>query len=234
MLAADDPRVVSLTELVRVGDGAGLRELLAQHPSLTTERFGDATMSRTALHVATDWPGHHPRVAETIALLVAAGAAVDGRFAGPHTETALHWAASSDDVDAIDALLDAGADIEADGAVLTGGTPLADAVVFAQWNAARRLVQRGATMTVWQAAALGETDELTRLLDAGTFDAGTIGEGDVTNACWHACRAGQLAAVRTLVARGADLDWLGHDELTCRQAGLASGSDDLIAWLSTV
>ncbi|MDP2289835.1 MAG: ankyrin repeat domain-containing protein [Actinomycetota bacterium] len=229
MLAADDPRVVSLAELVRAGDVAGVRALLARHPSLATERFGDAATSRTVLHVATDWPGHPPRVAETIALLVAAGAAVDGRFAGPHSETALHWAASSDDVDAIDALLDAGADIEADGAVLTGGTPLADAVVFAQWNAARRLVQRGATMTVWQAAALGETDELTRVLDAGSFD-----EGDITNACWHACRAGQLAAVQALVARGADLDRLGHDHLTGRQAGLASGSDDLIAWLRTV
>ena len=82
------------------------------------------------LHLATDWPGHLPRVGETIALLAAAGAPVDGRFAGPHEETPLHWAASCDDIAALDALLDAGADIEADGAVLTGGTPLSDAVVF--------------------------------------------------------------------------------------------------------
>jgi hypothetical protein len=38
------------------------------------------------------------------------------------------------------ALLDAGADIEAPGAVIAGGTPLTDAVAFGQWQAARRLV----------------------------------------------------------------------------------------------
>jgi hypothetical protein len=36
-------------------------------------------------------------------------------WAGPHTETPLHWAASSDDVPVLDALLDAGGDIECPG-----------------------------------------------------------------------------------------------------------------------
>jgi ankyrin repeat protein len=70
-------------------------------------------MSRTLLHAATDWPGHYPRNVETVTLLLRAGAEVDARFAGPHTETPLHWAASSDDVEVLDALLDADADIEA-------------------------------------------------------------------------------------------------------------------------
>ena len=226
VLSPDDPMVVSLTELVRCGDLPGLTQLLTAHPSLALERFGDAATSRTALHVATDWPGHYPSVAGTIALLTAAGAAVDGRFAGPHRETALHWAASSNDIDAIDALLDAGADIEADGAVLTGGTPLADAVVFAQWDAAHRLVDRGAAMTIWQAAALGQETELARLLDAATNT-----EDDITNACWHACRAGQQRTAQLLVAHGADIDWLGYDNLTSREAGMASGNDALTGWL---
>lgn len=229
MLAGDDPLVVSLTGLVQTGDLDGLAAMLADHQSLARDRFGDDVMSRTALHIATDWPGQYPRVAKTIALLVAAGAPVDGRFAGPHRETPLHWAASADDVEAVDALLDAGADIEATGAVHTDGTPLSDAVVFAQWNAARRLVERGATMTIWQAAALGETAELVRLLDNVPNT-----DQDITNACWHACRAGQLGAVQLLVARGANLDWLGYDHLTSRQAGMASGDDALIAWLPTV
>jgi ankyrin repeat protein len=76
--------------------------------------------------------------------LAAAGADVDARFSGAHGETPLHWAASSDDVDALDALLDAGADIDAPGAVIGSGTPLDDAVAFGQWTAARRLVERGA------------------------------------------------------------------------------------------
>ncbi|MFC4056089.1 hypothetical protein ACFOY4_40930 [Actinomadura syzygii] len=77
-------------------------------------------MSRTLLHVATDWPGHYPNGPQSPGVLVAAGTPVNGRFAGPHSETALHWAASSDDVPVLDALLDAGADNEADGAVIGG------------------------------------------------------------------------------------------------------------------
>ena len=80
-------------------------------------------------------------------------------------ETALHWAASSNDVVAIDALLDLGADIEATGAMFTGGAPLSDAVVFANWEAARRLVARGARPTWWQGAALGMLDVVTARWD---------------------------------------------------------------------
>ncbi|MCF2940031.1 ankyrin repeat domain-containing protein [Paenibacillus alkaliterrae] len=40
---------------------------------------------------------------------------MNARFNGPHTETPLHWAASSDDLEMLDVLLDAGADIEKHG-----------------------------------------------------------------------------------------------------------------------
>lgn len=226
MLSADDPRLRSLVDAVQTGDVEAVAAILHEFPELATSRHGDASESRTALHLATDWPGNYPRVAETIAAMVAAGAPVDGRFAGSHSETPLHWAASSDDVAAIDALLDAGADVEAPGAVLTGGTPLADAVVFAQWAAARRLVERGASMTIWQAAALGELSRLREHVAATEY-----GAADLTNACWHACRAGQLAAAQLLVAAGADLDWHGHMDLTPREAGITSGNEVLASWL---
>lgn len=226
MIPADDPRVLRLAALVDAGDVEGLRALLAAEPGLAGERYGDDAMSRTALHVATDWPGGRPRVGEVVAVLVAAGAPVDGRFAGPHRETPLHWAASSDDVAAIDALLDAGADLEADGAVFTDGTPLSDAVVFAQWSAARRLVERGAVMTLWQAAALGEAAVVDRLLEESAYDAA------LDNACWHACRAGRLAVVVRLAEAGADLDWPGYDGLSTREAGLASADPALGEWLA--
>lgn len=228
MLASDDARIVALTDAVRDGDLERLAQVLAEHPEVATERHGDAEESRTALHVVAAWPGHWPHGAESVALLVAAGAPVDGRFAGPHRETALHWAASSDDVAVLDALLDAGADIEADGAVLTGGTPLSDAVVFAQWGAARRLVERGAAMTLWQGAALGEVEMLVGLLERTAY-----AQADLDNACWHACRAGRLACVEVLAARGADLDWLGYEGLTTRDAGLESGDAALVAWLGS-
>lgn len=41
-------------------------------------------------------------------------------------------------------LLDAGADIDAPGAVIAGGTPMADATAFGQWPATRLLLERGA------------------------------------------------------------------------------------------
>jgi ankyrin repeat protein len=226
VLAADDELVTALTGAVHAGDLDRLAALLVEHPSLAVERHGDAAMSRTALHVVTDWPGHWPEGAQSVRMLVAAGAPVNGRFAGPHRETPLHWAASGDDVAVLDALLDAGADIEADGAVLTGGTPLADAVVFAQWAAARRLVERGAVMTLWQAAALGELAALEGLLE-GTAH----GPADLDNACWHACRAGRAGCAEVLVARGADLEWPGYDGLSTRAAGQESGDAALVEWL---
>lgn len=230
MLPADDPTARALVGVLLAGDVDGLRALLAAHPGLATERIGDEVESRTTLHVATDWPGQLPRGAEMITALVAAGAEVDGRFVGSHRETALHWAASNDDVAAVDALLDAGADIEADGGVLTGGPPLDDAVIFEQWQAARRLVARGASMALWHAAALGEVTELERLLAADPGPAPSA--DDVTNAAWHACRAGHLAAVQLLASHGADLDRPLHDDASARQAGLLSGHPDLVAWLS--
>ena len=132
---------------------------LAAEPSLATARVGP----RTLLHIATDWPGGLPDVAGSIRALVAAGADVDARFSGPaHDETPLHWAASADDVAALDALLDAGADIDATGGIIGGSTPLADATAFGQWRAARRLVERGAQTSAFDAAALGLIDRARR------------------------------------------------------------------------
>ncbi len=110
----------------RPATSKALATLIAEHPALVTARIGDYPdgMSRTLLHAATDWPGHFPNNPQVVQLLIDAGADVDARFTGPHTETPLHWAASSDDVDVIDVLLDNGADIEATGAVIAGGTPL--------------------------------------------------------------------------------------------------------------
>ena len=70
MLPSDDPRLAALTDAVQRGDVAVVRSLVSEHPELATERHGDANESRTALHIATDWPGNFPRVAETIACLL--------------------------------------------------------------------------------------------------------------------------------------------------------------------
>lgn len=224
-----DPVAVAATEAVRQGDLDALRRQLDEHPGLAATRIGSSEpgrTSRTLLHVATDWPGHHPRVAETIALLVERGADVDARFAGPHEETPLHWAASCDDVEAIDALLDAGADIEAPGAVLGGGAPIADARGFKQWAAARRLLERGASTTLIDAATLGLDDRVGELLTDGAR------HDEITMAFWGACHGGRRSTAELLLSAGADPNRVPPwSELTPLDAAQEEGADDLVAWL---
>jgi ankyrin repeat protein len=131
-------------------------------------------------------------------------------------------------VQLIDALLDGGADIEANGAVFTGGTPMSDAVVFAQWNAARRLLERGARMTLWQSAALGLLD---RVQEHFAGDAPPA--MDITNAFWHACRGGQQAVAQYLLERGADMNWIGYEGKTPLDVANESNNHELMQWLKT-
>jgi ankyrin repeat protein len=233
VMEPDDPLAVAATTAIRDGDAETLAALLREHPDLATARVGSADESRSWLHVATDWPGQFPNTAATIAALVAAGADVNARFVGAHAETALHWAASNDDVVAIDALLDAGADIEARGAVIAGGTPLDDAVAFGQWSAACCLVERGAHTALCHAAALGRLDDLAAMLGAETDDPG-VGQDDIDNAFWYACHGGQVVAARLLLARGADVNRIGWDGKAPLDVALectASRAVDIASWV---
>ena len=230
-LSTDDPMAIAVVHVIRSGEVSTLRRLLVEHPDLASTRLGDDGpdgMSRTLLHVATDWPGHFPNGAATVAALVEAGADVNARFRGPHQETPLHWAASSDDVGVLDALLDAGADIEAPGAVIAGGTPLADATAFGQWNAARRLVERGAQSNYFADASLGLMQGL-----QDYFGGASAPDADqVSDAFWAACHGGQLQAAEYLLDRGAALNWLpGWEQLTPLDAAARSGATDVITWL---
>ncbi len=234
-----DSLAVAVIQAIHSGDVPTLKRLLVENPGLATARLKDdhpCGMSRTLLHVATDWPGHFPNGAATVGTLVEAGADVNARFAGAHTETPLHWAASSNDVEMLDALLDAGADIEAPGAVIAGGPPLADARGFGQWKAAYRLIERGARTTLKDAATLGLLDQMKSFFTRAT----TPSQDDITRAFWGACHGGQREAAEYLLARGADLNWVGHGGMTpldvARQRSGEelvgqSRAQDLIAWL---
>jgi uncharacterized protein len=231
-LQTDDARAVALVAAIQNGDVETLQRHLSDNPDLATARLVDRRgVSRTLLHIVADWPGHFSNGSRTVAILIAAGADVNARVAHPGPrgapETALHWAASSDDVGVLDALLDGGAEIEAPGAVFTGGPPLSDAVVFAQWRAARRLVERGATTTIWQAAALGL---LERVRACCSIEPPPARE-DITNAFWNACRGGQQPTAEYLLDRGADLNWVGHDGKTPCDVAQEYGDDTLIQWL---
>ncbi|MEU8040991.1 ankyrin repeat domain-containing protein [Streptosporangium sp. NPDC049078] len=232
VISTEEPLALAVVDTIHTGDQAALRRLLSENPGLATARLGDSPdteggMSRSLLHVVTDWPGHFPNGAATVATLVSAGADVNARFTGPHTETPLHWAASSDDVKVLDALLDAGADIEAPGAVIADGTPLTDAVAFAQWNAAHRLVERGAKTLLGDAAALGILDLVT------DFVAGDPPiQEEISHAFWLACHGGQRRTAEFLLSQGADLNWLPTwESLTPLDAAIRSNGTEVIDWL---
>jgi uncharacterized protein len=113
---AKDPTAQAVVNAIQTGDVPRLKRLLAEHPDLATarvDRNDRCGQSRTLLLIAADWPGHFPSGPAVVAALVEAGADVNARFVGPHNETPLHWAASSNDVGVLDALIDAGADSEA-------------------------------------------------------------------------------------------------------------------------
>jgi ankyrin repeat protein len=229
-LTVDQPLVQAVAAAIQNGRIDELRMLLASHEGLAKATVRDEKgVSRSLLHIATDWPGHFPNGAETVAMLIEAGADPNATVAVPgraDTETPLHWAASCDDVAVLDALLDGGANIEVPGAVFTGGPPMSDAVIFAQWNAARRLLERGARTTFWQSAALGLLDRV-----QAHFAETPPSAEDVTNALWNACRGGHRETAEFLLRHGADLNWIGHDDKTPLDMAQESGVAELVTWL---
>lgn len=230
-LPDSDLLATSAIAAIHAGDVSALGSLLREHPGLAAARILSARCqgggARTLLHIVTDYPGNYPKGEAIVETLVAAGADVNARFGGAHTETPLHWAASCDDIAVLDKLLDLGADIEATGAVIAGGTPLADAVAFGQWKAANRLIEHGAKANLWQAAALGLMD---RVEDRFTTDPPPTAD-ETTQAFWLACHGGQRTTAEYLLQRGADINWIGYDNLTPLGAAERSGALELVGWL---
>jgi ankyrin repeat protein len=164
-------------------------------------------------------------------MLIEAGADPSAPVEGSwHAETPLHWAASSDDVEVARALIDGGADIEATGASIAGGTPLDDAVGYGCWQVARLLVERGARVDrLWQAAALGMRSRAEDLLAASPPS-----KQQLTDAFWQACNGGQRRMAEYLLALGAELNgtpsW-GEGTPLDAADGLDTGRQALVEWL---
>jgi hypothetical protein len=93
-------------------------------------------------------------------------------------------------------------------------------------KAARRLLERGARTTLWQAAALGLLERVREEL-ADTAAA----QEDLDNALWCAAHGGQRDTAELLLDQGADPAWVGHDDLTPAAAAERSGAHELAAWL---
>lgn len=227
-----EPLARSLVEAIHAGRIETVKALVRAHPGLASARLVDENGgSGTPLHAATDWPGFFPNAAEIVAVLIDAGAdpnaAIDG---SRHAETPLHWAASSDDVDVARALIDAGANIEAAGASIAGGSPLDNAVGYGCWQVARLLVERGARVDrLWQAAGLGLRPRINELIAA---EAPTTQQ--LTDAFWQACHGGQRRIAEHLLALGANLNgtpsWGNSTPLDAADS-LGTGRESLLTWL---
>jgi len=233
-IASSDQVAMELRLAVHAGDVEALRRLLHADPALANARIGGSgDGTATTLHLVTDWPGYFPRGPEIVRLLIDAGADPNalttrqGSEPGPGSETPLHYAASSDDVDVAEALIDSGADIEVpDGSI---GTPLDNAIGYACWHVARLLVARGARVDkAWHAAALGMPGRLAEILgDDPPAE-------DVSQAFWHACAAGQRRAAEYLLSRGADLNWetdYAHGTPLDAASGLGTRQENVLTWL---
>ncbi len=226
----DRAAAAALGAAIQSGDTGAVERILADSPEVARGPLGGRFETRTALHVAADWPGFFPNGPTIVSQLIAAGADPNDRGeAEPGSETPLHWAASSDDVDVAAALIDGGAEIELpDGSI---GTPLDNAIGYGCWNVARLLVARGARVDkLWHAAALGMLDRLRELL--ATTNPTTA---EVSQAFWHACAGGQRRAAETVFAAGADLNWepdYAHGTPLDAAKGLGTAQQNVIGWLN--
>jgi uncharacterized protein len=231
-LSKDDATARALIEAIHVGDVDSLRKVLSEHPGLAAARLVDEKGgSGTPLHAVTDWPGFFPNGAEIVRILLEADADPDAAVEGSwHAETALHWAASSDDVEVARALIDGGADIEAPGASIAGGSPLDDAVGYGCWQVAHLLVERGARVDrLWHAAALGMITRAEELIASAAPT-----DQELTDAFWQACHGGQRRMAEYLLVRGADLNgtpsW-GDDTPLDVAESVDTGREALLTWL---
>jgi hypothetical protein len=224
----DAPVAVELWLAVRSGDVETIRRLLAADPGLTSLRLRTKDGgTRTVLHLATDWPGYFPNGPEIVRVCLEAGADPNARTTGWAPETPLHWAASSDDSDVAEALIDAGADIEAPGGSI--GSPLDNAVGYACWHVARLLVARGARVVrPWHAAALGMGERLAELIpDSASPE-------EVSQAFWHACAGGQRRTAELLLSRGADPNWVpdyARGTPLDAAGSLGTRQENVVSWL---
>ena len=230
-LPRSEPLCQALVDAIHAGEVERVRDLVTENQNLASARLvDDKGGSGTPLHAVADWPGYFPNGPQIVSILIDAGSdpniAVEGSW---HSETPLHWAASSDDVEVARALIDGGANIEATGASLGGGTPLDDAVGYGCWQVARLLVERGARTDMGQAAALGL---MTRVEELVAADPPTAEE--LADAFWGACHGGQRRMAMYLLDLGADVNgtpsWGDSTPLDAANSP-GTGREALVTWL---
>ncbi len=224
-----EPLAMEVVRAIKTGDLDSLQRLLAANPGLVGAQIGDARGSRSLLHLVTDWPGFFPNGPAVVKMLITAGADPNATTG----ETALHWAASSDDVEVAEALIVGGANLEVQGGSIAGGTPLENAIGYGCWRVARLLVRHGAKVEkLWHAAAMG----MTCVLEKRFQESPAPSIEEVNHAFWQGCRGGYRRTVEYLFARGADINWIPDYARetameTASGTGMDTGREALVNWL---
>lgn len=194
----NEPLAVEITAAVQRGQSDRVTRLVNDHPGLARAwivKDGEAAGWRLLLHLFADWPGHRRNPQGIVAALCEAGADLNASHAGG--EAPLHWAASNDDVELVEALLDAGADVDVPGSIIGGLGPIADAAAFGGYRAGQRLVERGAQTNIYQAASFGLIDRVRKdLLGDPAPDLERI-----TTSFWGACRYGTKKSRRCFLTQ---------------------------------
>lgn len=195
---------------IDAGDVAGVRALLAEKPALASSLISWGPMlcpCRTEpLHYLSDGPfnqlWNHGKQAELAAVLIEAGAPVDGLPASG--ETPLHGAASLGEAGVAEVLIDHGANIEAVAGYpgIPDGTPLDFAVHFGMVDVVDVLVRRGANvLSTRMAAGAGQLDRVQA--EWKTLQDNSVQQLDVLR-CAVVCD--RVPVVESLLASGVDVN----------------------------
>jgi len=236
ILRTHDQLAGEVIRAIKQGGLDSLQKIFAANPGLPAARIGDSRGSKALLHVVTDWPGFFPNGPGVVKMLITAGSDPNARTEGAKSEegeTPLQYAASSDDVEVAEALVLGGADIEAGGGSIAGGTALENAIGYGCWRVARLLLNHGAKVEkLWHAAAIGTTSMLEKFIQERSAPSSE----EVNHAFWHACRGGYRRTAEYLFARGADLNWIPDyaKETPLEVASMAepdTGREALVNWL---
>jgi hypothetical protein len=208
-----DPKFHPAIAAMKAGDLERFRTLLRDDPSLATTplRRGGSLLQCVVVD------GYEvPHSIEMAKLLIDAGAKQE------FVDESLIGAASMDNLEAVQLLLDAGAAVNGNGT----WSPIEDALAFGKHRIVRLLLERGATIhNLRIAAGLGRADLIDgffhpdgSLKAAAGKLAGPFGEPAegwsqdpqdiIDNAFVYACRSGQIEAAERLLQHGARINAL--------------------------
>ena len=233
---------------VESGDIDTLKKLIAEDPQLVNKTTADNP--RTLLHTLCDYPAHRPRCRESAEILIRSGADVNARakFEGKTDpgETPLHWAASSDDAEMIEVLLDSGAEIDIDGGIIANGTPLWEAVIFGMQNRSDKTdPARGNLQPDDRCPGVGRLDLVEKFFDKKgniTDTAGVLpgwseprpARDCIDSAFGMACRNGHLETARWLLGKKPDINRKNPVGETPLDQAVDRKHTEVANWLMTI